>query len=167
MIINLVVAASDNNVIGKDNKLLWRLPKDLAFFKNTTWAMPVIMGRKTFESMGTPLKGRTNIIITRKQGSPELSGNNDIILVTSVQEAIKASQETDAKECYVIGGGEIYNLTLPIANRIYMTRVHAQLEGDTFFPPIDEKAWQLTGSTSFEADEKHAYPYTFEIWQRK
>jgi dihydrofolate reductase len=169
MIINLVVAATENNVIGKDNKLLWHLPNDLAFFKNTTWGMPVIMGRKTFEAMGKPLRGRTNIIITRNPADSDLakSGEKDIILVPSVNDALTASGDTDAKECYVIGGGEIFLLTLPIANRIYMTRVHTQLDGDTFFPPINEKEWILASTTSFEADTKHAFPYSFEIWQRK
>lgn len=167
MIINLVVAASENNVIGKDNMLLWHLPNDMAFFKNITWGMPVIMGRKTFESLGKSLKGRTNIIISRNSGPTPLAGGNEIIRAVSVDEAIKLSEETDAKECYVIGGGEIFRLTMPIAQRIYMTRVHTQIVGDTFFPPIDEKEWELTSSTSFGADEKHAFPYSFQVWQRK
>src|SRR5688572_32786227 len=100
MIINLVVAASENNVIGKDNKLLWRLPNDMAFFKNTTWGMPVIMGRKTYESLGRPLKGRTNIVITR---SATLSNQpEDLVVVSSFEKAIAAAAETDANECYVI-----------------------------------------------------------------
>lgn len=169
MIINLVVAASENNVIGKDNKLIWHLPNDMAFFKNTTWGMPVIMGRKTFESMGKPLKGRTNIIVTKNSKSPLIANavNYNIVIVNSVEDAVTVSQETDAKECYVIGGGEIFMLTLPMASRIYMTRVHTTIDGDTFFPPIDDTQWTLASTTSFTADAKHAYPYTFEIWQRK
>ena len=164
MIINLVVAASEKNVIGKDNKLLWHLPNDLAFFKNITWAMPVIMGRKTYESMGKPLKGRTNIVITSKEDFTPGSG---VVVAHSLDDAIRESAKTDAKESYVIGGGEIYKLALPNAHRIYMTRVHTELEGDTFFPPIDEKKWQMVSSTSFEPDEKHAFSYSFQIWQRK
>lgn len=164
MIINLVVAASENNVIGKDNKLLWRLPNDMAFFKNTTWGMPVIMGRKTFESLGKPLKGRTNIVITTNK---EFSAGNGVIVANSIDTSVKESEKTDAKECYVIGGGEIYKLALPQAQRIYMTRVHTNLQGDTFFPVIDEKAWQMISTTKFQPDEKHAFPYSFEIWQRK
>jgi dihydrofolate reductase len=162
MIVNLVVAATENNVIGKDNRLLWHLPNDMAFFKNITWGMPVIMGRKTFESMGGPLKGRTNIVITSRRDYH----SGDAVAVSSVDDAIGAALETDAKECYVIGGGEIYKLAWPITTRIYMTRVHAKLDGDTFFPAIDEKEWKITSSSRFEADEKHAYPYTFEVWQR-
>lgn len=164
MIINLVVAASENNVIGKDNKLLWRLPNDMAFFKNTTWGMPVIMGRKTYESLGKPLKGRTNIVITTNK---EFSPGNGVIVADSIDTAVKESAKTDAKECFVIGGGEIYKLALPGAHRIYLTRVHTSVQGDTFFPVIGEKEWQKVNSKKFDPDEKHAFAYSFEIWQRK
>ena len=164
MITNLVVAAAENNVIGKNNKLLWHLPNDMAFFKNTTWGMPVIMGRKTFESLGKPLKGRTNIVIT---GNKNFSPDKDVIVAGSIQSAISESEKTDAKECYVIGGGEVYRLSLPIAHRIYLTRVHTTIEGDTFFPSIQEKDWQLVNSTTFAADSRHKFSYSFEIWQRK
>jgi len=160
--ISLIVAAAQNNVIGKDNRLLWRLPKDLTFFKNTTWGMPVIMGRKTFDSLGKPLAGRTNIVITR-QADWRREG---ITAVRSLQEAIQEAAATDALECFVIGGGEIYREALPAASRIYMTRVMAAPEGDTFFPVISEAEWGLSSEQSFPADEKHAYPYRFEIWQR-
>ncbi|HUQ64995.1 MAG TPA: dihydrofolate reductase [Flavitalea sp.] len=163
MIINLVVAAADNNVIGKDNRLLWHLPNDMAFFKNVTWGLPVIMGRKTFESLGKALKGRTNIVIT----SNNHFAAKDVIVANSIDNAVKEAQKTDAKECNVIGGGEIYKLALPVANRIYMTRVHTNLQGDTFFPAMNEKEWQQVSTTSFKVDKKHAYPYSFEIWQRK
>ncbi len=103
MVISLVVAATENNVIGKDNRLLWRLPNDMKFFKNTTWAMPVIMGRKTFESMGKPLAGRTNIVITRQKDWTA----EGAIAVQSLEDALQAAADTDAKEAFVIGGGEI------------------------------------------------------------
>lgn len=164
MIINLVVAASENNVIGKDNKLLWRLPNDMAFFKNTTWGMPVIMGRKTYESLGKPLKGRTNIVISANK---EFSPDKGVIIANSIDTAVKESAKTDARECYVIGGGEIYRLALPEAQRIYLTRVHTSIQGDTFFPVICENEWQMVNSTKFYPDEKHAFAYSFEIWQRK
>jgi dihydrofolate reductase len=163
MIISLIVAASENNAIGKNNQLLWSLPNDMAFFKNTTWGMPVIMGRKTYESMSGDLKGRTNIVLTRKKGEPL----NGALQAASLDEAIKtAREETDAKEIFVIGGGEIFKMAMPVANRIYMTRVHAHLEGDTFFPAIDKSEWTLVSSNRFEADERHAYAYTFETWER-
>jgi dihydrofolate reductase len=162
MIISLIVAASENNAIGKNNQLLWNLPNDMTFFKNTTWGMPVIMGRKTYESMSGDLKGRTNIVLTRKKD--ELNG---ALRATSLDEAIKIAQrETDAKEIFIIGGGEIFKMAMPVANRIYMTRVHATLDGDTYFPAIDEKEWKLVSSNRFEPDERHAYAYTFETWER-
>ena len=164
MIINMVVAAAENDVIGSDNKLLWHLPNDMAFFKNTTWGMPVIMGRKTFESLGKPLKGRTNIVITSNRN---FDAGKGVIITGSVEESLKQAAATDAKECYVIGGGEIFRQAMPQASRIYMTRVHANPQGDTFFPKIKEGEWEKTGSTPFEADDRHAYAYTFEIWQRK
>ena len=165
MTISLVVAATDNNVIGKNNQLMWHLPKDMAFFKNTTWAMPVVMGRKTWESMKQPLKGRENIIITRDAGyNPGYPG---VIVVSSLDKALAAAYDTGAKECFVIGGGEIFRVTMNKASRIYMTRVHAELEGDTFFPDINQNIWELKSSRRFEADDKHAFPFTFETWERK
>lgn len=164
MIVSLVVAASENNVIGKDNKLLWRLPNDMAFFKNVTWGLPVIMGRKTYESLGKPLKGRTNIIVSK---SWKDNSEGHLIVCSSIEEAIKAAGETDARQCSIIGGGEIYKQSMSIADRIYMTRVQVVVKGDTYFPEINENEWKLAASTSFEADEKHAYAYRFETWERK
>jgi dihydrofolate reductase len=163
MIINLVVAASENNVIGKENKLLWRLPNDMAFFKNITWGMPVIMGRKTFESLGQPLKGRTNIIITRNS-SLNIAG---AVIAPDLSAAIAAAAAEDVKECSVIGGGEIYKQAMPVAGRIYITRVHANFEGDTFFPVIDESLWIKISENDFEADSDHAYAYSFQVWTRR
>ncbi|HXB10050.1 MAG TPA: dihydrofolate reductase [Puia sp.] len=166
MIISLIVAASANNAIGKDNKLLWSLPNDMKFFKNTTWGMPVIMGRKTFDALaGEPLPGRFNFVITRqKDWRPR---NEKVTVTKNLDEALKGAEATDSKEAFVIGGGEIYAAAMPVADRIYMTRVHATLEGDTYFPPIDEKDWQLTDNRDFPADEKHAYAYSFQVWDRK
>lgn len=171
MIISLVVAASENNVIGRDNRLIWKLPNDMSFFRNITWGMPVIMGRKTFESMNAALKGRTNIIVTRQKdysvaGAPE-PGAPAIVIASSLKEAIREAEKTDAKECFVIGGGEIYREAIRVADKIYMTRVLTTVDGDTHFVDIDESSWTLVNSRSFDADEKHAYPYRFEIWQRK
>lgn len=161
--ISLVVAVAENNVIGKDNKLLWHLPNDLKFFKNTTWGMPVIMGRKTFDSMGKPLVGRRNIVITRQSGWKQ----EDVSVVGSLEEAIDAVRKTDALEGYIIGGGQVYEQSISLADKIYLTRVHTAIEGDTFFPSIDTEIFSLVSSLPFEADEKHAFPYTFEIWERK
>lgn len=165
MIISLVVAATENNVIGKDNRLLWHLPNDMAFFKNTTWGMPVIMGRRTFESMGKPLKGRTNIVITRKHNSPAMQ-SAEVLAASGEEEALKLAVDSDARECFVIGGGEIYKMFFARAHKIYMTRVHTTMEGDTFFPAIGQDTWRLSASCNFDADSKHLFPYTFETWER-
>ena len=160
--ISLVVAAAENNAIGKNNQLLWNLPNDLKFFKNTTWAMPVIMGRKTFESLGRPLLGRYNIVITGKQNwLPE-----GVKVVGNAQEAIEAANLMQTNEVFVIGGGQVYSELLPIAGRVLITRVHASLEGDTYFPEMDSSQWRLASSNHFKKDGKHAFDYTFETWER-
>ena len=163
MIISLVVAAATNNAIGKDNALLWHLPNDMKFFKNTTWALPVIMGRKTFESMNSkPLNGRMNIIITR-QHDWQAAG---VITVHSLTEAIQRSREADYNECCIIGGGEIFKEAMPLAERIYLTRVDADIAGDVFFPEVDTDNWQMVSERSFDADAKHAFPYHFQLWEK-
>ena len=158
----LIVAASENNAIGKNGQLLWHLPNDLKFFKNTTWGFPVIMGRKTFESVNKPLPGRTNIVITSKPGW----GATGVITVRNLEESIQKAIETNSKQAFIIGGGEIYKQSMDIADKIYITRVHANLDGDTFFPVIDKSKWQLTADELFEKDEKHAYSYSFQIWEK-
>jgi len=165
MIISLIAAASTNNVIGKDNQLLWSLPNDMKFFKNTTWGMPVVMGRKTYDALaGQPLPGRFNFVITRNRDwNPD---QDKVTVVDSLAAAIRAAEVTDCKETYVIGGGEIYSQAMPIADKIYLTRVHTVLEGDAWFPVIDEEEWQLTSNLDFPIDEKHAYAYSFQVWER-
>jgi dihydrofolate reductase len=163
MNITLVVAASQNNAIGKDNQLLWHLPKDMRFFKNTTWALPILMGRKTFESMGSRLlPGRLNIILTKQLGL-SIEG---AIVVNTMEAAIAIAQKEDYKELMVIGGGQIYEMALPIANKIWLTRVLTQIDGDTFFPLLDED-WEKISTETNLADEKHAFDFDFECWQRK
>lgn len=164
MIISQVVAAGNNNEIGKDNQLLWHLPNDLKFFKNVTWGMPVIMGRKTFESLGKKLlKGRKNIIITRNK---EWSFDG-VEVAHSVEQAINIAEKNYVKECYVIGGAEIYQLFLPHTNRIYLTRVHQSFEADSFFPDFNKDEWELITNTGFDPDEKHLWPYSFQVWEKK
>lgn len=166
MIISLVVAAAENNVIGKDNQLLWHLPNDLKFFKNTTWAMPVIMGRKTFDSLKRrPLNGRFNIVITSHKDLQPASGS--IQIARSAVDSIKLAEQTDCKEAFVIGGGEVFKEFMPKADKIYLTRVHAKPEGDAYLQGFNENEWNLRSSFDFPADEKHAYPYTFQLWERK
>ena len=161
--ISLIVAAAENNAIGKANAMLWHLPEDLKFFKNTTWGMPVIMGRKTFEAVGKPLPGRTNIIVT---GNKNWSAENTTI-ASSIEEAIKAGNETNAKEIFIAGGGEIYKQTLPMADRVYLTRVHTTIDGDAFFPDIDVNTWQIVFEKHVKADEKNKFDMTFQTWERK
>lgn len=166
MIISLIVAAAENNAIGKNNKLLWHLPNDMKFFKNTTWGMPVIMGRKTYLSLsGEPLPGRYNIVVSRQQDHG--IDREDVWVVSSTEEALKKAEETDCKEVFIAGGGQIYDAYLPIADKIYITRVHAQLEGDAFFPAFDENEWEKTYQLDFAVDSKHAYAYAFQTWVRK
>ncbi|RPE12135.1 dihydrofolate reductase [Chitinophaga lutea] len=163
MIISIIVAASENNVIGIENRLPWNLPADLQFFKNTTWGFPIIMGRKTFESMGKPLKGRQNIVITRQTDY----SHPGITVVPSISAAIKAAEEQDVNEIFITGGTEIFLQAFPLVNRIYLTRVHATIQGDAFFPEINRTDWLLEASEPHAADEKHAYAFTFERWGRK
>jgi dihydrofolate reductase len=163
MNITLVVAASTNNAIGKDNQLLWHLPKDMRFFKNTTWALPILMGRKTFESMGSKLlPGRMNIMLTQQK---DLSIEGAWV-VNSIEEAVALAKSNDYNELMVIGGGQVYEMALPLANKIWLTRVHTQIDGDTFFPVLDA-AWERTHLVSNTTDEKHAFSFDFECWQRK
>ncbi len=160
MLISLIVAASTNHVIGKNNQLLWSLPNDMKFFKNTTWAMPVLMGRKTYESLGKPLPGRLNIIITRQTNwKPE-----GVTIVHSLNEAIKVAAAADYKEAFVIGGGEIFKEAMNVADKIYITRVDAELDGDAFFPVIDTTKWKMVSEDPHPADAKHAYAYHFQLW---
>jgi dihydrofolate reductase len=163
MLISLIVAASENNVIGKNNQLIWRLPNDTKFFKNTTWGMPVIMGRKTFESLkGEPLPGRFNFVITHQK---DWKTNNDKARVaSSLQEAIELAKQTDCKETFIIGGGKVYEESISIADKIYMTRVHTIIDGDVFFPAIDETKWKLESDMDFQMDDKHQYAYSFQVW---
>ncbi len=162
MIISFVVAAATNNAIGKDGTMPWHLPNDMKHFKNITWGMPVMMGRKTFESLGKALPGRKNIVITRQN---EWQADN-IVAVKSIEDALLVAKETDAKEVMVIGGGEIYNALLNKAKRIYLTRVEAKPEADTFFPSIDPQHWHLVSQKNHEADEKNDYNYSFQVWER-
>lgn len=165
MTISLIVAASTNNAIGKDNQLLWHLPVDLKFFKNTTWAMPVIMGRKTFASVNNkPLLGRQNIIISR---SAEASVVGEVWWATSLEQALEQASTLHCKEVFITGGSQIYEQSMAMANRIYMTRVHAHFDADTFFPEIKTEQWDLIKSNDFPADEKHAYSFSIQVWERK
>jgi len=157
-----IVAASENNIIGIKNGLPWHLPNDFKYFKNKTWSMPVIMGRNTFESLKKDLPGRINIVLTKKTDwHPE-----NVFVAHNIDEAIAKAKECDAKEIFIIGGGEIFKQTLPIVDKVYLTRVHTTVEGDTSYPKLDTSDWEKTRAASFPADEKNNYPYTFEVWEK-
>ena len=160
MNIYIVVAIATNNAIGKDNKLLWHLPKDLKHFKEITTGHTVIMGRKTYDSVGKPLPNRRNIVITRQ----------DIVIdgcevINSLQAAIALSNGQE--DLYIIGGAEIYRLAMHITNYIYLTIVHQAFEADTFFPEIDPAKWQELEREDHEADEKNPIPYSFITLKRR
>jgi dihydrofolate reductase len=160
--VTLIVAMTDDGVIGIDGQLPWRLPEDLRRFKAATLGKPVVMGRKTFESIGRPLPQRHNIVLTRQVG---FSARDPAVTVVSTLEAALQAAG-DVPEVMIIGGAEIYQLALPLAQRIILTRVHANVQGDTHFSPLDPKAWRVASSETYAADEKHAYSMTFEDLER-
>lgn len=162
MKLSLIVAASENNVIGKDGDLPWNLPDDLQYFKNTTKGYPIIMGRKNFESIGRVLPGRKNIIITR-QSNYAVEGCD---VVHSLEDAITIASATNAAdEVFIIGGGEIYKQALPLVDTVYVTRVHAEIDGDVFFPKLGEQ-WQQVSAEHHEIDEQHKYSFTYFVYER-
>ena len=161
MTVSLVVAAAKNNVIGRDGELPWHLPDDLRHFKRLTTGKPIIMGRRTFESIGRPLPDRHNIVMTR---DPDYAAAGCDV-VTSVSDALKLAG--DDTEVMVIGGGQVYRDFLPRADRIYLTRVQAEIDGDTYFPEIDASEWQLVSSEHHDADDKHAYAFEMMVFERR
>lgn len=156
----LIAAASENNVIGKKGRIPWDLPDDRGHFRDLTEGYPIIMGRKTFESLGRPLPKRRNIVVTRSDRIFE-----GCEAVHSLDDALKLCM--DEPEVWVIGGGEIYRETLSKADRIELTRVHATVDGDAFFPEIDDSHWRLVKEESHPLDVKHQYAFTFQRWDRK
>ncbi|HEX8152958.1 MAG TPA: dihydrofolate reductase [Thermoanaerobaculia bacterium] len=179
MRISIIAALSTNDVIGRNNELPWRLSSDLKRFKALTMGHHLIMGRKTFESVGRPLPGRTNVIVTRDPGyrlpahATPLAASYGasettaapVIVVPSIEEALRVAK--DDAEAFVGGGATIFEQTLHRADRMYLTRVHADVEGDTYFPDFDDVAeWSLVDSEHFEADEKNDYPFSFLTYDR-
>lgn len=156
-----IAALGRGGVIGNKNDLPWHLPADLKHFKQVTMGCPIIMGRKNHESIGRALPGRMNIIISR-QDSYEAE---DCIVVKSTEEAL--SKAANAERVFVIGGSEIYKLFLPVVERLYLTRIDADFNGDTFFPEIDQNSWNVTSQRSYDADKDNPYAYTFVQLSRK
>ncbi|HXR82675.1 MAG TPA: dihydrofolate reductase [Hanamia sp.] len=157
-----IVAASENNIIGREGNLPWRLPNDFKYFKNKTWSMPVIMGRNTFESLKKDLPGRINIVVTKRTDWHP----RNVFIVHNISEAVEKAKECDANEIFIIGGGEIFKQTINNVDRIYLTRVHTNVQGDTFYPELDSSKWKLVKEEQHTADERNNYPYTFEVWER-
>lgn len=164
MRLTLIVAVADNGVIGRQNELPWRLPEDLKRFKALTMGKPIVMGRKTFDSIGKPLPGRTNIVITRQ---PNLSLPGCVV-VDSLHAALQAAAgEVDqADEVMVIGGGDIYRQALAQAHRVELTEVHADIDGDARFPVLSAQQWREIAREDHSADERHAYAYSFVTLER-
>ena len=161
-IISLILAMADNGTIGDKNALPWHLPNDLQFFKKSTIGKPIIMGRKTYESIGRPLPGRTNIVISRSLETDALPG---CLIYPDLPVAIEAlKREYQAKEIMIMGGAQIYKAALPLMDRLYLTHVHAEIEGDTKMPPFDFSHATLIFEEKHHKDEKNRYDYTFEIW---
>lgn len=157
-----IAAIAENNAIGKDNTLMWRLPDDFKHFKETTSGHYIIMGRKTFESFPKPLPNRTHVIITRQK---DYQTDESHIVVDSLEKAISAIP-TEETKAYIIGGGEIYKQAMPRVDELEITRVHSEFEGDTFFPEISDKNWTLDNEKFHLKDERHAYAFTYQTYKR-
>ncbi|MEI8278804.1 MAG: dihydrofolate reductase [Bacteroidota bacterium] len=164
MILSLIVALAENNAIGIRGELPWHLPEDLKFFKRTTIGKPVFMGRKTYESLGRPLPGRLNIVLSSQKDFALPQG---VLLYNDIPEAIERLQKEHNEEAFIIGGGQVFEDTLPYAQRMYLTRVHTSIpDADAFFPVIDLSQWKKVWHEDHTTDEKHKYSFTFEQWER-
>lgn len=159
----IIVAISDNNAIGKDNALLWHISDDLRFFKRTTLGCPVIMGRKTFESIGRALPKRVNIVVSR-----DFSTAEEVAVAGSLEEAFKVAEDTNLERCFVIGGGQIYAQALPLVDRLIVTHVHTVIDGaDTFFPEINPLVWERNQLSEMFHDEETGYDFEFVEYEKR
>jgi dihydrofolate reductase len=158
--VTLVVAVADNGVIGRDNALPWHLPEDLKRFKRLTLGKPVVMGRKTFDSIGKPLPGRQNIVVTRDANYRR----EGVTVAHSVESALSAAG--DAPEVMVIGGADLFRLFMPRARCVHLTRVHGNVEGNIHWPALDETQWRRSTAEPCPADDRHAHAMTFELWEK-
>ena len=166
MKLSLIVATSENHVIGRAGDLPWRLSADLRRFKRLTMGHCLIMGRKTYESIGRPLPGRVSIVLSRADSRQPTAGS--LLHVRSIDEAVSLVPTTEMNhdEAFVTGGGEIYRLALPHSERVHLTRVHTITRGDATFPELDPSEWRLVESERHAADEKNDFDYSFELWER-
>ena len=169
MTLSIIVAASDNNVIGANNQLLWKLPDDMKWFKEKTVKHTVIMGRKTYESLPPkmkPLPDRFNVVASKTMDKTNQNLDGLWVEDDLVEAIKKANQLSPKEEVFIVGGGEIYRQALSMVDRIYLTRVHANFDGDTFFPTLDPKQWNEVSRQAHPADEKHAYAFDFVVYER-
>ncbi len=162
MIVSAIVAIAENNVMGKDNDIPWYLPADLKYFKKTTLGHHIIMGRKTYQSIGNPLPKRTNIIITR---NPFFIASG-CISTNSIEQALSVALENGEEEAFIIGGAEIYKLSIPYLDKLYITKVDLNIKGDTFFPEIDFSNWNLISEEPHEKNGKNEFDYTFKVYHK-
>jgi len=164
MIVSIIVAASENNVIGKDNQLIWKLSSDLQYFKKTTTGHTILMGRKTFDSIGRALPNRTNIVISRNENYTA----EGCIKAQSIDQALILVPANES-EVFITGGGEIYKQALDkgLVEKIYLTKVKTIIDGDTFFPEINNSEWKLISEEEHTADEKNQFDFSFQVWIRK
>lgn len=161
MPLSLIVAVAENQVIGREGQLPWRLSADLRRFKRLTMGHRIVMGRKTYESIGRALPGRTSIVLTRQADFQAAEG---VLVADSLEAALR---EAGDDEVFVIGGAGVYRESLPRATRVYLTRVHADVEGDTFFPRLDPQTWRLVEQHPHPADEKNDFAHTFQVYERR
>ena len=160
---NIIVAISDNNAIGRNNELLWHISDDLRFFRRKTLGWPVIMGRKTFESIGRALPGRVNVVISRGFNTGE-----EVEVAGSLDKAFAVAESTNLEKCFVIGGGQIYAQALAVADRLVVTHVHTVIEdADTFFPQIDESVWVVAQRSELFTDEETGYTFEFVEYEKR
>ncbi|MDG1708699.1 MAG: dihydrofolate reductase [Emcibacteraceae bacterium] len=164
--VSLIVAAAENGIIGKDNDMPWKISSDLKYFKKVTLYKPVIMGRKTYDSIGKPLPDRPNIVITRDTTFTREGVITAHTLEMALDVASSMAEAVGQREVMIIGGAQIYALSLPIADRLYLTRIHAEIEGDTSFPDLDEKEWLEYSREDHEKGEKDSHDYSFIVLDR-
>tara|TARA_R110002050_G_scaffold200591_1_gene335543 strand:+ start:91700 stop:92218 length:519 start_codon:yes stop_codon:yes gene_type:complete len=166
--VSLIVAIAENHVIGKDNDLIWFLPKDLKYFKDTTAGHHVIMGRKNYFSIPPkfrPLPGRTNVVVTRQK---DIITDENVVVVSSIEEGIKIALEAGDTEPFIIGGGQIYNYALAnqLVDRMYITQIHNEFEGDTFFPHFKPENWKKVSSERVEKDHRHEWSFSYDVYDK-
>ena len=163
MKLSILAAVSENGVIGREGQLPWHLPDELKYVKRITMGHTLLMGRKTYESIGRPLPGRTSIVVSRQL---DYAPHPDVIVARDFARAVDVARKRDESECFVFGGASLYREALPQAQRLYLTRVHTEVEGDAFFPAFDEARWKCVAHERHEADERHAHAFSLRVYER-